>query len=40
MSDAGIDDDVIEQYKSEVRASDDPIGVSRRWVSVGRISEA
>jgi uncharacterized protein DUF6429 len=34
MSDAGIDDDVIEQYKSEVKASDDPIGVSRGWVSV------
>jgi hypothetical protein len=34
LSDAGIDDDAIEQYKSEVKASDDPIGVSRRWVSV------
>jgi hypothetical protein len=35
MSDAGVDDDDIEQYKSEVKASKDPVGVSRRWVSVG-----
>jgi uncharacterized protein DUF6429 len=34
MSDAGIDDDVIEQYKNEVKASDDPVSVSSRWVSV------
>ncbi len=35
MSDAGVDDDDIEQYKSEVRASKDPVAVSKRWVSVG-----
>lgn len=35
MSDAGVDDEVIEQYKSEVKASKDPVAVSRRWVSVG-----
>jgi len=34
MSDAGVDDDVIEQYKSEVKASKDPVAVSKRWVSV------
>ena len=34
LSDAGIDDDVIERYKSEVKASEDAIGVSSRWVSV------
>ena len=34
MSDAEIDDAEIEQYKSEMKASDDPVGVSRRWVSV------
>jgi hypothetical protein len=36
MSDAEIDDAEIEKYKSEVKASDDPVGVSRRWVSVQR----
>lgn len=35
MSDAGVDDEVIEQYKSEVKASKDPVAVSKRWVSVG-----
>lgn len=34
MSDADIDDAEIERYKSEVKASNDPVGVSRRWVSV------
>lgn len=34
MSDADVDDAEIERYKSEVRDSDDPVGVSRRWVSV------
>ena len=34
MSDADIDDAEIEQYKSEVKAGDDPVAVSRRWVSV------
>jgi hypothetical protein len=34
MSDADVDDAEIEQYKNEVRSSDDPIGVSRRWVHV------
>lgn len=36
MSDAEIDEADIEQYKSEVKASDDPVGVSRRWVTVAR----
>ena len=36
MSDAEIDEADIEQYKSEVKASDDPVGVSRRWVNVAR----
>lgn len=34
MSDADVDDAAIEQYKNEVRSSDDPVGVSRRWVHV------
>ena len=34
MSDADIDDAEIEQYKSEMKAGDDPIGVSSRWVTV------
>jgi hypothetical protein len=34
MSDADVDDAEIEQYKNEVRSSDDPIGVGRRWVHV------
>ena len=36
MSDADIDDAEIEQYKSEVKAGGDPVGVSRRWVNVQR----
>ena len=36
MSDADVDEAEIEQYKTEVKASDDPVGVSRRWVHVGR----
>ena len=36
MSDADIDEAEIEQYKSETKASDDPVGVSRRWVNVQR----
>ncbi len=34
MSDADVDDAEIEQYKNEVKSSDDPVGVSRRWVHV------
>jgi hypothetical protein len=34
MSDADVDDAEIEQYKNEVRSSDDPVAVSRRWVHV------
>jgi hypothetical protein len=34
MSDADVDDAEIEQYKTEVKSSDDPVGVSRRWVHV------
>lgn len=34
MSDADIDDDEVERYKSEVKASEDPVGVSKRWVTV------
>jgi hypothetical protein len=34
MSDAGIDDAEIEKYKSEMRGSHDPVGVSRRWIHV------
>ena len=33
MSDAEIDEADIEQYKSEVKASDDPVGVSRASTS-------
>ena len=36
MSDADIDDAEIEQYKSEVKAGNDPVAVSRRWVNVQR----
>jgi Domain of unknown function (DUF6429) len=36
MSDADVDEDEIEQYKTEVKASDDPVGVSSRWVQVER----
>ena len=35
MSDADVDDAEIERYKSEVKEGSDPVGVSRRWVSVG-----
>lgn len=34
MSDAGVDDAEIEQYKAEVKAGADPVAVSRRWVQV------
>jgi hypothetical protein len=34
MSDADVDDAEIEQYKNEVKSSDDPVAVSRRWVQV------
>jgi hypothetical protein len=34
MSDADVDDAEIEQYKNEVKSSDDPVAVSRRWVHV------
>ncbi len=34
MSDADVDEAEIEQYKEEVKATDDPVAVSRRWVSV------
>jgi hypothetical protein len=34
MSDADVDDVEIEQYKNEVKSSDDPVAVSRRWVQV------
>lgn len=34
MSDADVDEAEIEQYKAEVRASSDPVAVSRRWVHV------
>ena len=36
LSDAGVDAAEIEQYKSEVRNSADPLGVTRRWVVVGK----
>ena len=34
MSDAGVDEAEIEQYKKDVRSTSDPIGVSRRWIQV------
>jgi hypothetical protein len=34
MSDADVNDAEIEQYKNEVKSTDDPAGVSRRWVHV------
>jgi hypothetical protein len=34
MSDAGVNDAEIEQYKNEVKSSDDPVAVSRQWVQV------
>src|SRR5829696_4220164 len=36
MSDADVDEAEIEHYKSEMKASDDPVRVSRRWVNVRR----
>src|SRR6187402_2788619 len=36
MSDADANEAEIEQYKVEVKASSDPVGVSRRWVDVER----
>jgi hypothetical protein len=36
MSDAGIEDAEIEQYKDEVRAKGDVLAVTRRWVQVER----
>jgi hypothetical protein len=36
MSDADVDDEEIERYKEEVKASKDPVGVSSRWVQVKR----
>jgi hypothetical protein len=36
MSDAGVNEAEIEQYKVEVKASSDPVGVSSRWVHVER----
>jgi hypothetical protein len=34
MSDADVDEAEIEQYKDEMKSSDDPVAVSRRWVHV------
>jgi hypothetical protein len=34
MSDAGVDEAEIEEYKNEMRASSDPVGVTGRWVRV------
>ena len=36
MSDADVNEADIEQYKVEVRAGDDPVDVSSRWVHVER----
>ncbi len=36
MSDADVNEAEIEQYKVEVKASGDPVGVSSRWVHVER----
>ena len=36
MSDADVNEADIEQYKVEVKASSDPLAVSRRWVQVER----
>ena len=36
MSDADVNEAEIEQYKVEVRAGDDPVAVSSRWVHVER----
>ena len=36
MSDADVDEAEIEQYKAEVKAGGDPVGVSSRWVHVER----
>ena len=34
MSDAGVDEAEIEQYKNDVKSTNDPIGVTRRWIEV------
>ncbi len=36
MSDADVNEADIEQYKVEMKASTDPVGVSSRWVHVER----
>jgi len=36
MGDADVNEADIEQYKAEVKASSDPVGVSSRWVHVER----
>lgn len=36
MSDADVNEADIEQYKVEMKASSDPVGVSSRWVHVER----
>ncbi len=36
MSDADVNEAEIEQYKVEVKAGSDPVGVSSRWVQVER----
>ena len=36
LSDADVNEADIEQYKVEVKASSDPVGVSSRWVHVER----
>ena len=39
MSDADVNEAEIEQYKVEVRAGDDPVAVSSRWVHVERAAD-
>jgi len=39
MSDADVDEAEIEQYKAEMKAGNDPVGVSGRWVRVERRAE-
>jgi hypothetical protein len=39
MSDADVNEADIEQYKVEVRAGDDPVAVSSRWVHVERAAD-
>jgi hypothetical protein len=36
MSDADVNEADIEQYKVEVKDSDDPVAVSSRWVDIER----